>query len=142
MRHFVLDVVVFFFFSSRRRHTRSLRDWSSDVCSSDLGRGCGNRSSSGEALMATEREPIPRRAQRRPIIERIASWSAHHRAVVIFGWLALVIVLVFAGQALGTRQLGNQATPGEAGRAERMLSRAGVSDPISESVLIQDAGGG
>src|SRR5699024_11624535 len=26
-----------FFFSSRRRHTRSKRDWSSDVCSSDLG---------------------------------------------------------------------------------------------------------
>src|SRR5699024_11440345 len=24
---------------SRRRHTRSKRDWSSDVCSSDLGRG-------------------------------------------------------------------------------------------------------
>src|SRR6266513_4463510 len=28
-----------FFFSSRRRHTRSKRDWSSDVCSSDLGDG-------------------------------------------------------------------------------------------------------
>src|SRR6266536_384576 len=28
----------FFFFSSRRRHTRSTRDWSSDVCSSDLNR--------------------------------------------------------------------------------------------------------
>src|SRR5690349_24973235 len=28
--------MLFFFFSSRRRHTRSLRDWSSDVCSSDL----------------------------------------------------------------------------------------------------------
>src|SRR3712207_9593459 len=27
----------FFFFSSRRRHTRYWRDWSSDVCSSDLG---------------------------------------------------------------------------------------------------------
>src|SRR5699024_11448708 len=26
-----------FFFSSRRRHTSSKRDWSSDVCSSDLG---------------------------------------------------------------------------------------------------------
>src|SRR3712207_8923425 len=26
-----------FFFSSRRRHTRYWRDWSSDVCSSDLG---------------------------------------------------------------------------------------------------------
>src|SRR5437868_11831151 len=28
-----------FFFSSRRRHTRSKRDWSSDVCSSDLEKG-------------------------------------------------------------------------------------------------------
>src|SRR5437868_12427508 len=28
--------IVLFFFSSRRRHTRSKRDWSSDVCSSDL----------------------------------------------------------------------------------------------------------
>src|SRR5215510_10267842 len=27
---------IFFFFSSRRRHTRWPRDWSSDVCSSDL----------------------------------------------------------------------------------------------------------
>src|SRR5699024_7299789 len=30
---------LFFFFSSRRRHTRSKRDWSSDVCSSDLTHG-------------------------------------------------------------------------------------------------------
>src|SRR5437867_959561 len=30
-----------FFFSSRRRHTRSYGDWSSDVCSSDLGRVTG-----------------------------------------------------------------------------------------------------
>ena len=28
--------MIFFFFSSRRRHTRLVRDWSSDVCSSDL----------------------------------------------------------------------------------------------------------
>src|SRR5256884_6589261 len=28
--------MVIFFFSSRRRHTRCSRDWSSDVCSSDL----------------------------------------------------------------------------------------------------------
>src|SRR5256884_1333493 len=30
--------LLFFFFSSRRRHTRCSRDWSSDVCSSDLAR--------------------------------------------------------------------------------------------------------
>src|SRR5436305_3030647 len=29
-------IFFFFFFSSRRRHTRCGRDWSSDVCSSDL----------------------------------------------------------------------------------------------------------
>src|SRR5260221_1851017 len=35
--HCVPGVQTFaFFFSSRRRHTRSLCDWSSDVCSSDL----------------------------------------------------------------------------------------------------------
>src|SRR5699024_11489144 len=33
-------ISVLFFFSSRRRHTRSKRDWSSDVCSSDLGFFC------------------------------------------------------------------------------------------------------
>src|SRR5207245_6085397 len=41
-RSSVLEVMLsiilffFFFFSSRRRHTRCYRDWSSDVCSSDL----------------------------------------------------------------------------------------------------------
>src|SRR5437588_6726914 len=33
---YIIVFFVFFFFSSRRRHTRSLCDWSSDVCSSDL----------------------------------------------------------------------------------------------------------
>src|SRR3989442_6246055 len=32
----LLEMISTFFFSSRRRHTRCGRDWSSDVCSSDL----------------------------------------------------------------------------------------------------------
>src|SRR4030043_1417193 len=32
-------LLYFYFFSSRRRHTRCSRDWSSDVCSSDLVNG-------------------------------------------------------------------------------------------------------
>src|SRR5699024_11773154 len=44
----------YFFFSSRRRHTRSKRDWSSDVCSSDLAQHKGaaffNAKSSGYSL--------------------------------------------------------------------------------------------
>src|SRR3712207_8665314 len=43
----------FFFFSSRRRHTRYWRDWSSDVCSSDL--PCGD--------ITSERGQRPREAQ-------------------------------------------------------------------------------
>src|SRR5699024_11507954 len=43
-------VLFVFFFSSRRRHTRSKRDWSSDVCSSDLVRlGCPYRPRAGRA---------------------------------------------------------------------------------------------
>src|SRR5207247_3653976 len=34
--HVCVTGIFYFFFSSRRRHTRSTRDWSSDVCSSDL----------------------------------------------------------------------------------------------------------
>src|SRR5947209_11606820 len=34
--NWLFDFCLFFFFSSRRRHTRYWRDWSSDVCSSDL----------------------------------------------------------------------------------------------------------
>src|SRR2546429_1547425 len=36
IRSLTQPAVFFFFFSSRRRHTRCSRDWSSDVCSSDL----------------------------------------------------------------------------------------------------------
>src|SRR5256884_1856192 len=36
MLKFIVLVYCFFFFSSRRRNTRCSRDWSSDVCSSDL----------------------------------------------------------------------------------------------------------
>src|SRR5690606_39691708 len=43
--------LIFFFFSSRRRHTRFSRDWSSDVCSSDL---------SVEACLAGPKRPQDR----------------------------------------------------------------------------------
>src|SRR5712675_2209444 len=39
----MMRIFVFFFFSSRRRHTSCSRDWSSDVCSSDLRQDHGPR---------------------------------------------------------------------------------------------------
>src|SRR3712207_9210180 len=45
---------MFFFFSSRRRHTRYWRDWSSDVCSSDL--VCSHDLAPGDDVVALARE--------------------------------------------------------------------------------------
>src|SRR5204863_7047644 len=54
----------FFFFSSRRRHTRSLRDWSSDVCSSDL--------YARDLAPDAERNELGRRGLREPGHHRVA----------------------------------------------------------------------
>src|SRR5207247_7667347 len=58
----------FFFFSSRRRHTRSTRDWSSDVCSSDLPRIVG------QAVAAREQ---PGRFLRRELGQQLALLVLH-----------------------------------------------------------------
>src|SRR5207249_5063778 len=50
-----------FFFSSRRRHTRSKRDWSSDVCSSDLSpTPCEPPSAKGQVTEDRQRRRRPR----------------------------------------------------------------------------------
>src|SRR3712207_7295019 len=63
---------MFFFFSSRRRHTRFWRDWSSDVCSSDLGGG-------GE--VAVDRGRVPAAATE-PAAEQLGQ---EHRPVLPAG---------------------------------------------------------
>src|SRR6266542_5309071 len=51
--------MIFFFFSSRRRHTRCYRDWSSDVCSSDLPVTVTVRGAAGAGLTVELRNPAP-----------------------------------------------------------------------------------
>src|SRR5437868_8902206 len=92
-----------FFFSSRRRHTRSKRDWSSDVCSSDLHlarggglhgggsnwaihEGSGSSSTGREARRAwTSRAPTRRHAARSAAIRseerRVGKEGGERRAV-------------------------------------------------------------
>src|SRR6266536_6541631 len=57
---------IFFFFSSRRRHTRSTRDWSSDVCSSDL------EATMGDFTAAVRVEALKLRRSRTPWITALA----------------------------------------------------------------------
>src|ERR687886_2656498 len=47
------DSLCYIFFSSRRRHTRSLCDWSSDVCSSDLAFASAYQSTPWEAIFCS-----------------------------------------------------------------------------------------
>src|SRR5690606_40413599 len=66
-----------FFFSSRRRHTRFSRDWSSDVCSSDL----------VGILSAVRPEAAPRQQSHYP-------WSQRLRALKDVWAVLLILVLV------------------------------------------------
>ncbi|MCW3007223.1 MAG: anti-sigma-factor antagonist, partial [Solirubrobacterales bacterium] len=82
------------------------------------------------------------RTQRRNLAERAAHWSAKHRRVAIFGWLALVLVSVFMGSAVGTTHIATQDQGnGESRRADQMLADAGFYDRASEQVLIQSRDG-
>src|SRR5216683_8103832 len=57
---------MFFFFSSRRRHTRSDRDWSSDVCSSDLDALGGSSPIIARMLVVLPQPDSPTRPNRSP----------------------------------------------------------------------------
>jgi putative drug exporter of the RND superfamily len=93
-----------------------------------------------QSSVLPETSPVDR-PERRPVVERIAGWSARHRKTAVFGWLALVAVLFVAAQALGSKNLPSY-DPGQAGQAERMLHQAAPdyygSSP--EEVLIQAHG--
>ncbi|HEY1919340.1 MAG TPA: MMPL family transporter [Streptosporangiaceae bacterium] len=77
-----------------------------------------------------------RRRRRTPFVEHIAGWSTRHRKVAVFGWLALVAIVVLAGQMVGGKSLPSYDA-GQSGVAEQTLHRLGVSAPAVESVLIQ-----
>src|SRR5439155_1794449 len=82
----------FFFFSSRRRHTRWPRDWSSDVCSSDLAgelpthrtcsalsTPCAGSSPAVRSSTAGPTSPAPSRSEERRVGKECRSrWSPYY----------------------------------------------------------------
>src|SRR5690625_5831838 len=64
-----------FFFSSRRRHTRWPRDWSSDVCSSDLFKGPKGRYATILRIIETEQPTV------RQLLGRLAAGGGHFTVV-------------------------------------------------------------
>lgn len=77
------------------------------------------------------------RSERQPITVRTARWFATHPWRAIVGWLLFVALCLGAGMAVGT----NKGTfedfwVGEAGRAEAMAARSGLTPAPDEQVLI------
>src|SRR5690625_7670387 len=79
---FIFIFHVFFFFSSRRRHTRWPRDWSSDVCSSDLQRHLGTQPGRVLRLSGGRTGPAAtgqRRSEERRVGKECRSRESPHR---------------------------------------------------------------
>jgi RND superfamily putative drug exporter len=71
------------------------------------------------------------------IAARAARWSAAHRKIAIFGWIAFVVVSVVVGGAVGTRTLTTaEAGAGDSGRAALAMEKAKLT-PNDEMVLVQ-----
>jgi uncharacterized membrane protein YdfJ with MMPL/SSD domain len=86
-----------------------------------------------DARDAAVAEPKPRTN----LAGRMGRWSAHHRKIAIFGWLAFVFVSFAVGMfVVGAKQATDVSGPGESGRALAILDE-GFKQPAGESVLIQ-----
>ncbi|MEU4622568.1 MMPL family transporter [Actinoplanes sp. NPDC023801] len=77
------------------------------------------------------------------IAARVAIWSARHRALAIFGWIAFVAATVVMSGMIGTKQADEgTAGHGESGDADRIVAAAGFpEEPAGEMVLIQNRAG-
>src|SRR3712207_777367 len=133
----------FFFFSSRRRHTRYWRDWSSDVCSSDLSvvlskevlrdlvRVCGASEFFGEILtgsptlipsVATRAAVVSARDQRalmRAAVDKAEGFGAELSALRR-AWTHLIV-------EIGARDVAGELEAGESNRLQASLAAASIN---------------
>ncbi len=77
---------------------------------------------------------------RRPVVERLACWSARHRKIAVAVWLGFMAAAFIGGQFAAGSGV-QQYDPGQAGRGEQVLTKLGVVTPPTESVLIQARAG-
>jgi RND superfamily putative drug exporter len=76
------------------------------------------------------------RLARRPVVERLACWSARHRKTAVALWLAFMAAAFIGGQFAAGSSV-QQYDPGQSGRGEQVLTKLGVVTPPQENVLIQ-----
>jgi uncharacterized membrane protein YdfJ with MMPL/SSD domain len=81
--------------------------------------------------------------QQRPgIAARAGRWSANHRALAIFGWIAFVVVAAMVGSNVGMNKIKDADTgSGASKKADQAIEHAFPKDPAGEIILIQAKGG-
>src|SRR5436190_8398399 len=69
---------------------------------------------------------------------RAGRWSARHWKTAAFGWIAVAVLAVLVGGAVGARQMKSWAIAnGDSRRAAEILDQANFNIPARESVLVQ-----
>ena len=90
-------------------------------------------SGSPKSADAEPRPPAPRN-----LAARMGRWSARHRKIAIFGWLAFVFASFAIGIARDRRRRRQPTSPARASRAaQSTILEEGFKQPAGESVLIQ-----
>ena len=68
-------------------------------------------------------------------------WSAAHWKTATFGWLAIIAIVFYVGNQIGTETIDEATSgPGESGQVDKILD-AGFKQPAAETVLVQSASG-
>src|SRR5215469_13454489 len=80
------------------------------------------------------------RRPRRPVVERLACWSARHRKTAVALWLGFMVAAFIGGQFAAGSGV-QQYDPGQSGRGEQVLTKLGVVTPPRENVLIEARAG-
>ena len=83
----------------------------------------------------------PPRNPARHLAARMGHWSASHRKLAIFGWLAFVVAAIVIGTAVGTKTIDNNNYNGvgPSQRADQILKHGGFSQsgPLTEFAVVQ-----
>ena len=82
-------------------------------------------------------------AHRGNLAALLGGWSARHRITAIAGWLLLVVVTMLIGSAVGqVTMTQSEYGTGESGRAQQLLTAAGITQPAQELVLVHSTTAG
>jgi uncharacterized membrane protein YdfJ with MMPL/SSD domain len=102
-----------------------------------LARVCASAHASLAARLLTPSRPVGQPRTANPTA-RAARWSAAHRKIAVFGWVAFVMAAFAIGNAAGTVTLQSQELgTGESHTADRILAQQFPDERAAEQVLIQ-----